>query len=64
MNYLVRKGIVKSRLTAKGFGESMLVNECVNDAPCSEEAHQLNRRTEFQVIQGAENIRIQGSVNP
>jgi len=51
MAWLVGKGISKSRLTAKGFGESELLNNCpcepTNQSNCSEEEHQLNRRSEF-----------------
>lgn len=51
----IKKRIKKpGRISAKGFGESKLVNACVCEkdqkSDCSEEAHQLNRRTEFIVI--------------
>jgi tetratricopeptide (TPR) repeat protein len=49
VNYIISNGISKNRITAKGYGETMLLNECKNDVNCSEEAHQLNRRTEFKV---------------
>ncbi|MCU0339683.1 MAG: OmpA family protein [Spirosomaceae bacterium] len=49
-DYLVRKGITPSRLEARGYGESELVNECDNDARCSEDEHRLNRRTEFKIL--------------
>ncbi|WP_282043037.1 OmpA family protein [Winogradskyella flava] len=49
--YLIEKGIAPERLTAKGYGESRLVNDCgcepSNDSSCSQEEHQLNRRSEF-----------------
>ncbi|MBU2919710.1 OmpA family protein [Winogradskyella psychrotolerans] len=49
--YLINKGIAAERLTAKGYGESRLVNDCgcepSNNSHCSEEEHQLNRRSEF-----------------
>lgn len=48
--YMIKKGISKHRLTAKGYGESELVNECSNDVPCTREQHQANRRSEFIVI--------------
>jgi len=51
VNYLVSKGISRSRLTAKGYGETRLVNKCANGVECSESQHQQNRRTEFRVIQ-------------
>jgi OmpA-OmpF porin, OOP family len=50
VNYLVSKGIKRSRLAAKGFGESKLKNRCANGVECSEDEHQANRRTEFRVI--------------
>jgi outer membrane protein OmpA-like peptidoglycan-associated protein len=50
VDYLVARGIPTSRLVAKGYGETELVNECGNGVACSEEKHQANRRTEFKVI--------------
>jgi len=51
MAWLVSKGIAKSRLTGKGYGESQLVNDCgcepTNKSNCSEDQHQANRRSEF-----------------
>ncbi|MBI1268020.1 MAG: OmpA family protein [Cryomorphaceae bacterium] len=49
-DYLVTKGVRRSMLTSKGYGESKLLNKCSDDVPCSEEQHQINRRTEFTVI--------------
>lgn len=48
--WLVNKGVSSSRLTGRGYGESQLVNECSNGVSCSEEAHQLNRRSEFIIL--------------
>lgn len=48
--YLVDRGVNPDMLVAKGYGESKLVNKCVNDFPCSEKDHQENRRSEFKVI--------------
>jgi hypothetical protein len=45
--YLVEQGISADRIVAKGFGERQLVNACTDGAECSEEEHQMNRRTEF-----------------
>ncbi|MGL2988414.1 OmpA family protein [Flavobacterium sp. RSSA_27] len=51
INWLVAKGIDKSRLTGKGYGESQLINDCgcepTNTSNCTEEQHQMNRRSEF-----------------
>ncbi|MBD0832097.1 OmpA family protein [Aestuariibaculum sediminum] len=50
VNYLVSKGISRSRLSAKGYGETRLVNRCSNGVDCTEAEHQKNRRTEFRVL--------------
>jgi outer membrane protein OmpA-like peptidoglycan-associated protein/tetratricopeptide (TPR) repeat protein len=47
LNWLVEKGIDSNRLSAKGYGEYKLVNECSNGVDCTEEEHQLNRRSMF-----------------
>ncbi len=47
--WLIEKGINASRLTAKGYGERQLVNNCSNGVDCTPEEHQLNRRSEFIV---------------
>ncbi len=44
-----------TRINGKGYGESKLVNQCECEgkqpAPvCTEEEHQINRRTEFKVV--------------
>lgn len=47
MDFMVKSGIDKSRLKAKGYGESQLVNKCADGVACSEEEHQQNRRSQF-----------------
>ncbi len=47
INYIVTKGIVRERLSAKGYGESELI---VKNAK-TEDEHQINRRTEFKVVE-------------
>jgi outer membrane protein OmpA-like peptidoglycan-associated protein/tetratricopeptide (TPR) repeat protein len=47
LNWLVERGINKSRLTAKGYGEYRLTNQCSDGVKCTEEEHQLNRRSMF-----------------
>lgn len=46
-NWLVQKGINSDRLTAKGYGETQLVNRCADGVKCSEKEHMKNRRSEF-----------------
>lgn len=50
VDFIVSLGISSSRISAKGFGESQLVNNCKDGVKCSEEEHQENRRTEFKII--------------
>ncbi|MFH6996213.1 OmpA family protein, partial [Flavobacterium sp. FlaQc-48] len=47
LDWLVKNGISKKRLTGKGYGETRLVNKCSDGVPCTEEEHQMNRRSEF-----------------
>ncbi len=47
--YIVSEGIDNQRITAKGYGETALVNRCRNGVSCSEEEHQQNRRTELRI---------------
>ena len=44
---LIAQGVHPSRVTSKGYGERRLSNHCVDGVECSEEEHQMNRRTEF-----------------
>jgi outer membrane protein OmpA-like peptidoglycan-associated protein len=50
VDFIISKGISSERIVAKGYGESHLLNKCLNDTKCSEEEHGVNRRTEFKVI--------------
>tara|TARA_R110000868_G_scaffold153556_1_gene379032 strand:+ start:1616 stop:3553 length:1938 start_codon:yes stop_codon:yes gene_type:complete len=47
INWLIKNGIDSSRLTGKGYGETQLVNKCSDGVKCTEEEHQMNRRSEF-----------------
>ena len=48
--WLVKNGITADRLTGKGYGESELLNSCADGATCTEEEHQVNRRSEFIIV--------------
>lgn len=48
--WLIQNGVNQSRLTAKGYGESQLVNKCADGVECTEEEHQANRRSEFVIV--------------
>jgi peptidoglycan-associated lipoprotein len=56
--WLVENGISEERIKPVGYGESQLLNKCKNGVRCSEEEHQLNRRTEFKILSGPETIEI------
>jgi outer membrane protein OmpA-like peptidoglycan-associated protein len=49
LDYMVSKGIDKKRITAKGFGETQLINKCANGVECSDAEHKQNRRTVFKI---------------
>jgi outer membrane protein OmpA-like peptidoglycan-associated protein len=49
VDYLVKRGIDKKRLTAVGYGESKLLNGCKDGVECTEDQHAKNRRTEFKI---------------
>lgn len=48
--YMTERGVTTQQLTGKGYGERMLTNKCSNGIRCTEEEHQLNRRTEFVIM--------------
>ncbi|MBS7253612.1 OmpA family protein [Flavobacterium branchiicola] len=50
LEFMVKSGISRDRLTAKGYGESKLVNKCADGVECSEEEHAQNRRSQFIIL--------------
>lgn len=48
--WLIQQGIAPELLKATGYGESKLVNTCVDGITCTEAQHQENRRSEFIII--------------
>lgn len=50
VEYIISRGIKRSRIFAKGYGESKLINKCKNGENCNEWEHAQNRRTEFKII--------------
>lgn len=49
LQYILSKGIDRSRLDAKGYGESQPKVDCGEN--CTEEQHAINRRSEFIITQ-------------
>ncbi|MGB3779084.1 MAG: carboxypeptidase regulatory-like domain-containing protein [Tunicatimonas sp.] len=51
VEYIKQRGIAADRITARGYGETRLVNDCTDGVSCTEAQHQANRRTAFTVVQ-------------
>jgi outer membrane protein OmpA-like peptidoglycan-associated protein/tetratricopeptide (TPR) repeat protein len=50
-SYIVSKGIDPKRIeSVHGYGETRLLNKCGNGVACTEEEHQLNRRSDFIIV--------------
>ncbi len=50
-NYIVSQGIESNRIeSAIGYGEKRLINECGNGVRCTNEQHDVNRRSEFIIV--------------
>ena len=51
-DYLIENGVGLHQIVSyKGFGERMLVNDCTGWDDCTDEELELNRRTEFPILQ-------------
>ena len=51
IEWMVKDGIQSNRISGKGYGETQLLNKCADGVQCSEEEHQLNRRSEFIITE-------------
>ena len=51
VNYMISIGITQDRLKGEGFGETRLMNQCVNGVRCSAKEHEFNRRSEFIILE-------------
>ncbi len=61
--WLVNRGLDPNRIVAKGYGEKLIINHCVDGQLCSDEQHRVNRRTEFKILEGPTSIEITRPVN-
>ena len=50
VDWLVKNGINANRIIGEGFGESKIINNCIDGVQCSEDEHLKNRRSEFIII--------------
>jgi outer membrane protein OmpA-like peptidoglycan-associated protein len=55
--FLVREGVSAERLVAQGFGPDRPLVENATNA----EQHAQNRRVEFNIVNGGENVQTQNS---
>lgn len=60
--WLVGKGVLDDRIKPVGYGETQILNRCVNGTRCSDDEHRFNRRTEFKIIAGPKTIEIKRPV--
>lgn len=51
INYMISKGISADRLASEGFGETKLINNCYDGVKCTSQQHDLNRRSEFIILE-------------
>lgn len=49
--YVISKGVIRTQVISKGYGEEKLKNKCNDNNKCPDEFHQVNRRTEVTIIQ-------------
>lgn len=48
-NYFIEQGVPKNKIFAKGYGETVQIVKCEPSESCTEEQHELNRRSEFVI---------------
>lgn len=53
----------EDRIKAVGYGESVILNRCVNGVRCTDDEHRFNRRTEFKILEGPQTIQIKRQIN-
>lgn len=50
LEYLVSQGIDRIRLIGIGYGETQPLNKCVKEGICNEDEYDVNRRSEFKIL--------------
>jgi outer membrane protein OmpA-like peptidoglycan-associated protein len=48
--WFMQRGIKRDRLYAEWFGEQRPLNGCLDDVPCEEDQHEINRRAEMKLV--------------
>ena len=61
--WLTKAGLDKDRIKPVGYGESIILNQCIEGVSCTDDEHRFNRRTEFKILDGPESIIIKTPVS-
>jgi outer membrane protein OmpA-like peptidoglycan-associated protein len=48
-DYFIQQGVPENRIFSEGYGESRPIIKCNSEKECTEEDHELNRRSEFVI---------------
>ena len=48
--WFMQRGIKRDRLYAEWFGEQRPLNGCLDNVPCEEDQHEVNRRAELKLV--------------
>jgi outer membrane protein OmpA-like peptidoglycan-associated protein len=62
-SHLVEQEITPNRIKTIGYGETLLKNKCADNVDCTEEQHQVNRRTEIRLLKGGRLLSTKPSVD-
>lgn len=54
LDYMIREGISKNRITTKACGDTDLLNHCIKDVECSKDEHLFNQRFEIRILETGE----------
>ena len=63
VQYLLNKGIEEERISSEGHGETQVAEKCTKDNPCTGLQHQLNRRSEFLIVDKFSDAIVAQSIN-
>ncbi|WGD35448.1 OmpA family protein [Olleya sp. YS] len=48
--YIISQGVSANRLRSIGYGEMQPLNQCVKEGICTDEEYDINRRSEFKIL--------------
>lgn len=59
--YLLAKGVAQKQVQYKGYGETKILNDCLNGIPCTEQEHKVNNRLEARVVETDVNVLVKNA---